>query len=78
MAAHHYAIDAAKLLEKCHASLTSILDCLEERSNNSTAFRRRALQLIELNDGEMLFGLYPIHLQYVVLIGVSSSLFDVA
>jgi hypothetical protein len=58
MAAHHYAIDAAKLLGKCHASLVSILDYLEERSNNSFAFRRRALQLIELNDGENILALY--------------------
>jgi hypothetical protein len=51
-AAHHYAIDAAKLLEKCHVGLRSILDYLEEQSNGSIAFRRRASTLIELNDGE--------------------------
>ena len=52
MAAHHYAIDAAKLSEKCRLHLHSILDCLEERSNGDNDFRRRAYSLIELNDGK--------------------------
>jgi primase-polymerase (primpol)-like protein len=52
IANHHYAIDAAKLVEKCHNMCNSILDCLEENSSGSAAFRRRAYQLIELNDGE--------------------------
>ena len=56
MTNHHYAIDAAKLLEKCHVSLHSILDYLEGRSKGSNAFRRRAFQLIELNDGELFIG----------------------
>lgn len=43
---HHYAIDAAKLVEKCRSLLHSILDSME--SNSST----RAYQLVALCDGE--------------------------
>mmetsp|Transcript_11861 Transcript_11861/g.25276 ORF Transcript_11861/g.25276 Transcript_11861/m.25276 type:complete len:896 (-) Transcript_11861:106-2793(-) len=46
---HHYAIDAAKLVEKCQSLLHSILDVLES-SSSSRAFQRRSFQLATLAD----------------------------
>lgn len=48
---HHYAIDAAKLVEKCRRLLHSILNVIE--SNSSTkAFHRHTYHLASLSDGE--------------------------
>jgi hypothetical protein len=49
---HHYAIDAAKLVERCRSLLYSILNYLEAHSS-ARAFRRRAVQLVSLCDGEL-------------------------
>ena len=48
-----YAIDAAKLVEKCRLLLGAILCILEERSPSEKSFRRKALQLLGLADGQM-------------------------
>lgn len=48
-----YAIDAAKLVEKCRLLLGAILSMLEERSPSEKSFRRKALQLLVLADGQM-------------------------
>ena len=55
-----YAIDAAKLVEKCRLLLSAILCMLEERSPSEKSFRRNALQLLGLADGQMsiLFSLH--------------------
>mmetsp|Transcript_19278 Transcript_19278/g.43477 ORF Transcript_19278/g.43477 Transcript_19278/m.43477 type:complete len:874 (-) Transcript_19278:1776-4397(-) len=45
-----YAIDAAKLVEKCRLLLGAILSMLEERSPSEKSFRRKALQLLVLAD----------------------------
>ncbi|KAL9181884.1 hypothetical protein ACHAXT_012227 [Thalassiosira profunda] len=46
---HHYAIDAARLVEKCRSLLHAILDDVEAESS-PRAFRRRSLQLAALGD----------------------------
>mmetsp|Transcript_25233 Transcript_25233/g.45408 ORF Transcript_25233/g.45408 Transcript_25233/m.45408 type:complete len:893 (-) Transcript_25233:190-2868(-) len=46
---HHYAIDAAKLVEKCRSLLHSILDVVES-SSSARAFQRRSFQLLTLAD----------------------------
>ena len=48
---HHYAIDAAKLVEKCRSLLNSILKVLESNSSER-AFQRRAFQLLSMCDGK--------------------------
>jgi len=48
---HHYAIDAAKLVEKCRRLLHSILDIMESKSS-TRAFQRRSYQLASLSDGK--------------------------
>lgn len=50
---HHYAIDAARLVDKCRSLLHSILDFAETRDSASRfQFRRRSFQLETLADGE--------------------------
>ena len=49
---HHYAVDAARLVEKCRSLLHAILDDVEAESS-PRAFRRRSLQLAALGDGEL-------------------------
>ncbi|KAL7533309.1 hypothetical protein ACHAXR_005165 [Thalassiosira sp. AJA248-18] len=46
---HHYAIDAAKLVEKCRSLLHSILNAMESNSS-ARAFQRRSFQLVTLAD----------------------------
>mmetsp|Transcript_15385 Transcript_15385/g.25179 ORF Transcript_15385/g.25179 Transcript_15385/m.25179 type:complete len:920 (-) Transcript_15385:1666-4425(-) len=46
---HHYAIDAAKLVEKCRRLLHSILDVIESKSS-TRAFQRQSYQLATLSD----------------------------
>mmetsp|Transcript_4026 Transcript_4026/g.6123 ORF Transcript_4026/g.6123 Transcript_4026/m.6123 type:complete len:939 (-) Transcript_4026:504-3320(-) len=46
---HHYALDAAKLVEKCRRLLHSILDIMESKSS-TRAFQRRSYQLASLSD----------------------------
>ena len=48
---HHYAIDAAKLVEKCRSLLNSILNVIESNSSDR-AFQRRAFQLLSMCDGK--------------------------
>lgn len=48
---YHYAIDAAKLVEKCRSLLHSILDLMESTSSERV-FQRRAFQLLTMYDGE--------------------------
>ena len=48
---HHYAIDAAKLVEKCRRLLHSILDVIESKSS-IRAFQRQSYQLAALSDGK--------------------------
>lgn len=50
---HHYAIDAAKLVEKCRRLLHSILDVLESKSS-TIVFQRQSYQLATLSDGKKL------------------------
>ncbi len=50
---HHYAIDAAKLVEKCRRLLHSILDVLESKSS-TRAYQRQSYQLATLSDGKLL------------------------
>mmetsp|Transcript_19062 Transcript_19062/g.41528 ORF Transcript_19062/g.41528 Transcript_19062/m.41528 type:complete len:945 (+) Transcript_19062:239-3073(+) len=47
---HHYAIDAAKLVEKCRSLLHSILDVMESNNSSARAFQRRSFQLATLAD----------------------------
>lgn len=58
---HHYAIDAAKLVERCRSLLHSILNYLESHSS-ARAFRRRAVQLVALCDGEFLIDQWSIYI----------------
>jgi hypothetical protein len=48
---HHYAIDAARLVEKCRLLLHSILELMGTRYPLSE-FQSRAYQLAALSDGE--------------------------
>ena len=55
---HHYAIDAAKLVERCRSLLHSILDVLESNASSERAFQRRAYQLLTMCDGKFDNALY--------------------
>ena len=48
---HHYAIDAAKLVEKCRSLLHSILSLMKANSSER-AFQRRSVQMFTLADGK--------------------------
>ena len=62
---HHYAIDAAKLVEKCRSLLNSILNVIESNSSER-AFQRRAFQLLSMCDGKWMYLDNSIYSRYYV------------
>ncbi|KAL7550446.1 hypothetical protein ACHAWF_013681 [Thalassiosira exigua] len=47
---HHYAIDAARLVDRCRRHLRAILEGMEGAARSDRAFRRRSFQLMGLAD----------------------------
>ena len=69
---HHYAIDAAKLVEKCRRLLHSILDVMESKSS-TRAFQRRSYQLASLSDGKQFTLISSLHSSFAAPIIIHVS-----